>query len=99
MAKAALGWLATADATALTGAEQADCLRVLEQAAAAHTAARARVLAAFCTGGGYEDDGVRHEAPVLPGRGERPRPLACRSRLVKLRAAGPRMRTGRREQP
>jgi len=56
-AKAALGWLAAADPATLTSAEQADCLRVLEQAAAAHTAARSRVLSAFCAGGGYEDDG------------------------------------------
>ncbi|MFE2432668.1 transposase [Streptomyces sp. NPDC059373] len=30
---------------------------------------------------------VRHEAPLFPGGGERPPPLVCRSRLVKLRAA------------
>jgi Domain of unknown function (DUF222) len=57
MARAGLTWLAAADATALTGAEQAECLRGLERAEAVHTAARANVLAAFCSGGGYEDDG------------------------------------------
>src|ERR1700735_1028208 len=57
MARAGLAWLAAADATSLTGAEQAECLRGLERAEAVHTAARARVLAAFCAGGGFEDGG------------------------------------------
>jgi len=57
MAQAALGWLAAADAGSLTTAEQADCLRALERAGSMHTAARARVLAAFTAQGGYEDDG------------------------------------------
>src|SRR5215472_11840782 len=57
MARAALGWLAAADAASLTLAEQAECLRALEQAGSMHTAARARVLAAFIAQGGYEDDG------------------------------------------
>jgi hypothetical protein len=46
MAQAGLGWLAEAHTAALTTAEQADCLRSLEQARSAHTAARSRVLAA-----------------------------------------------------
>ena len=46
MARAALGWLAAVDATSLTGAEQADALRALEQAGSMHTSARARVLTA-----------------------------------------------------
>ena len=50
------GWPAT-DAAGLTAAEQADCLRALEAAEAAHTAARARVLAAFHAGNGCQDDG------------------------------------------
>ena len=57
MAQAALGWLAAADPASLTAAEQADCLRALERAGSMHTAARARVLAAFTAQGGYEDDG------------------------------------------
>jgi len=57
MALAALAALAAVDAAALTAAEQADCLRALEQAESAHTAARARVLAAFHADGGFEDDG------------------------------------------
>jgi hypothetical protein len=74
MVRAGLAWLAAADATALTGAEQAECLRGLERAEAVHTAARARVLAAFCAGGGYEDDGhgsaktwLRWQTRITPG--------------------------------
>jgi hypothetical protein len=74
MARAGLAWLAAADATALTGIEQAECLRGLERAEAVHTAARATVLAAFCSGGGYEDDGhgsaktwLRWQTRVTPG--------------------------------
>src|SRR5260370_9839782 len=50
-------YLATADPASWTTAEQAGCLRALEQAASMHTAARSRVLAAFAARGGYEDDG------------------------------------------
>ena len=57
MARAGLAALATVDAAGLTAAEQADCLRALEQAEAVHTAARARVLAAFHAGDGCHDDG------------------------------------------
>ena len=56
-ARAALAALAAVDAAGLTGAEQADCLRALEAAEAMHTAARARVLAAFHAGSGFQDDG------------------------------------------
>src|SRR3984885_11021882 len=61
MARAALAWLAGTDAAALTTAEQAECLRVLEQAESAHTAARASVLAAFRASDGCRDDG--HGSP------------------------------------
>jgi hypothetical protein len=54
--------------------EQAECLRGLERAEAVHTAARARVLAAFCVGDGYEDDGhgsaktwLRWQTRITPG--------------------------------
>ena len=57
MARTGLDALAAVDAAGLTAAEQADCLRALEQAESVHTAARARVLAAFHASGGYEDDG------------------------------------------
>jgi hypothetical protein len=57
VARAALAWLAGADAAALTGAERAECLRVLEQAESAHTAARASVLSAFRANNDGRDDG------------------------------------------
>ena len=53
MMHAGLGWLAAADAAALGAQTQAWCLRALEEAAAAGTAARAAVLAAFTAGQGY----------------------------------------------
>ena len=56
MARAALGYLAAADATQLSAAAQARCLKVLEQADAIGTAARASFLAAFTAGQGYADD-------------------------------------------
>jgi hypothetical protein len=46
-APATLTWLADVDAARLNTTERADCLRGLEQAKSAHTAARASVLAAF----------------------------------------------------
>ena len=57
MARAGLAWLAAADAGSLTTAEQADALRALEQVASLHTAAQARVLAAFYAQDGCADDG------------------------------------------
>ena len=56
MVRAALGYLAAADAAQLTAEAQAGCLRVLERAAAVATAARASVLAAFTAGQGYAAD-------------------------------------------
>ena len=55
-ASAALGWLATADATDLTGAEQADALRGLERLQAQLIAARSAVLASFTAARAFEDD-------------------------------------------
>jgi hypothetical protein len=56
IARAALGYLAAADATQLGAAAQARCLRAIEQADAIATAARASFLAAFTAGQGYADD-------------------------------------------
>ena len=56
MMHAGLGYLAAADAAALGAETQAWCLRALEQAAAAGTAARASVLAAFTAAQGYSAD-------------------------------------------
>ena len=56
MLTAALGYLAAADATAMTAEEQARCLRVLERATAIGTAARTSMLGAFTSGRGYSAD-------------------------------------------
>jgi hypothetical protein len=53
MLTAALGYLAAADATAMTAEEQARCLRVLERANSVGTAARTSVLSGFTSGRGY----------------------------------------------
>jgi len=53
----ALSALAAADAGSLPTAVQAQALRALERAEARHTAARARILAAFSSRAGCEDDG------------------------------------------
>ncbi len=53
MAHAGLGYLASADATALAAEEQARVLRGLERAAAILAAARASVLGGFTAGQGY----------------------------------------------
>ena len=52
MLRSAMGYLAAADATAMTAEEQARCLRVLEQATSTGTAARTSVLGAFAHGQG-----------------------------------------------
>ena len=57
MVRAGLGYLAAADATQLGAVAQAECLRELEQDAAALTAARAGFLAAFTAGQGHAGDG------------------------------------------
>src|SRR5215472_15141015 len=54
---AGLDYLSAADVASLTTAEQAGCLRALEQATARHTAARSRILAAFHAQDGCQDDG------------------------------------------
>jgi hypothetical protein len=56
MLQSAMGYLAAADATAMTAEEQARCLRVLERATSAGTAARTSVLGAFAHGHGYSAD-------------------------------------------
>jgi hypothetical protein len=56
VAQAALGYLAAADAAALSAEAQAGCLRGLEQTDAVATAARASFLSAFTTGKGYSAD-------------------------------------------
>jgi hypothetical protein len=57
MVSAGLGYLAACDAASLGTAVQAEALVGLEQAEAQHTAARARILAAFTAQDGYQADG------------------------------------------
>src|SRR5580693_5727744 len=56
MLRSAMGYLAAADATAMTAETQAQCLMALEQATAMGTAARTSILAAFTSGQGYSAD-------------------------------------------
>ena len=56
MARAALGYLAAADAAQLAAETQAECLRGLERVDAVATAARASFLSAFTAGKGYSAD-------------------------------------------
>jgi hypothetical protein len=53
----ALDHLNAAGVASLPSGVQAEALRSLERAEAKHTSARSRVLAAFTTQGGFEDDG------------------------------------------
>ena len=56
MARAALGYLAAADATQMSAQAQAEALQMMERASAIVTAARASVLSAFTCGQGYSAD-------------------------------------------
>jgi len=56
MARAALSYLAAADATRLAAETQAECLRTLERTDAISTAVRASFLSAFTVGKGYSAD-------------------------------------------
>jgi len=66
MLTAALGYLAAADATAMTAEEQARCLKVLERATAIGTAARTSMLGAFTSGRGYSAD-AQYSAKAMAG--------------------------------
>lgn len=55
--RSGLEFLASADATALTLAEQADCVRGLARCESVQLAAQARILSAFCAAGGPAADG------------------------------------------
>jgi hypothetical protein len=64
MVHAGLGYLAAADATGLAAETQARMLRMLEQATAMSTAARAAILAAFTSGQGYAADADHRPRPA-----------------------------------
>ena len=68
MVRAGLGYLAGCDAGSLGTAAQADALIGLEAAEAQHTAARAKILAAFTAQQGYEADGYYGPASWLRAR-------------------------------
>jgi hypothetical protein len=74
----ALDALNAADVASVLASVQAQALRVLERAEAKHTAARARVLAAFTAQDGYEDD----------GQGSARMWLRWQTRVTKAAAAG-----------
>jgi hypothetical protein len=81
MARAALCYLAAADAAQLPAETQADCLRGLECTDGVATAARASFLSAFTTGKGYSADAdysarawLMHKRCTTPGT----RPTAAR---------------------
>jgi len=65
MVSAGLGYLTACDAPALSTAAQAEALVGLARAEAQHTAARARILAAFTVQHGYEADGQFGARPWL----------------------------------
>jgi hypothetical protein len=72
--RAGLRFLATTDATAMTAAERGSCLRGLEKADAAVTAARTSMLGAFTAMQDYVDDGdysprawLTHQTQVTRG--------------------------------
>ncbi len=56
MLKAAMGYLAAADATQMAAGTQAQCLQALEQVNSMGTAARSSILAAFTSAQGYTAD-------------------------------------------
>ena len=58
-----MGYLAAADATAMTAEEQARCLRVLERANSVGTAARTSVLGAFASGRGIARTPITARGP------------------------------------
>ncbi len=68
MVRAGLGYLAGCDAGSLGTAAQAAALIGLEAAEAQHTAARAKILAAFTAQQGYEADGYYGAASWLRAR-------------------------------
>ncbi len=65
MVRAGLGYLTSCDAADLGTAVQAEALIGLEQAEAQHTAARAKILAAFSAQQGYQADGQYGPKPWL----------------------------------
>jgi hypothetical protein len=74
--RAGLEFLAAADATALTGAERADCLRELAAAESVQLAATSRILRAFDTAEDYVADGQGGPRVWLAWQARMTRPAA-----------------------
>jgi len=64
---AGLRFVADADATRLSAQAQAECLRMMEQADAIATAARASVMSGFTAGQGYSADADYTDIVVTVG--------------------------------
>jgi hypothetical protein len=97
--RAGLGWLASSDATDLTGGERADVLRGLAQAEAVHLAATSKVLSAFDAAEDYAADGqggprawlrwqTRVSRPTAAASVAWARRLAARPQVAGALAAG-----------
>src|SRR5579862_1129117 len=91
---AGLGYLAALDLTQLPACAQAELLRILEQAHAMETAARAQGLRAFASGAGIPRGRLLRRAILAdqPARGHQGR----RCRLCELGPAGRRPPAGHR---
>ncbi len=86
--RAGLSWLASSDATELTGAERADVLRGLAQAESVHLAATAKVLSAFDAAEDYAADGQGGPRAWLRWQTRVSRPTAAASVAWARRLAG-----------
>src|SRR2546430_1795885 len=96
VARAALGYLAAADAAALPAETQAQCLRGLERTDAVATAARASFLSAFTIGQGYSADAdysarawLMHRTGITRGAAASHTAWANRARTHPKAAAAP----------
>src|SRR5215472_3673938 len=74
--RAGLDWLASADATELTGAERADCLRALVAAESVQLAAVSRIVSAFDAAEDYAADGQGGSRGWLAWQARMTRPAA-----------------------
>src|SRR5215469_11364073 len=99
LVQAGLDWLASADATELTGTERADCLRGLAQAESVQLAATSRIVSAFDAAEDYAADGqggprawlrwqTRVSRPAAAAAMAWARRLAARQHIAGALAAG-----------
>jgi hypothetical protein len=88
MLRSALGYLAAADATAMSAEAQAQCLRALEQLHAIETAARTSVLGALASG--QNRPTTPGPIPAAPGRNRPAAPGRAGAAGVRAAAFAPR---------